>query len=224
MTRWTSVDHPDCICREGSLWKSHLSCSIKVLWQKLARKRITMADASSDPPSEESDPQRSRIERSNPLWQVSPGVFIQETDFLYRNTLPFWRNETVVSTESMGEGLVTHAHDGLLTYADTKHNTFIIYDRENKPVVTINLNTAEVKVRDGLLLSSISRDFWNMMESMGQSRMEGYADTIITLTKGIENRNDVISRQLKEIEYLKMVGTTYPEDCDERFVAVGEEL
>jgi len=133
-------------------------------------------------------------------------------------------DEAFPSSIFTDESLVIMTVDEEVRYVDTSESNFVVYDQDNNPVVSVNCNTGEVILGKGKSASDGAQEFWNVVETMGRSRLKAYNDLISQLTKTANDRNDYISKLTKEIEQLKNTGTTSPDQQDNRFEAMTDEL
>lgn len=205
---------------------------IKWLWQKLARRLSTPDDARSARSSERNDPRpsRTRRRRSNLLDSDSLGREVDESvgthpisdlSSMYEEISAY---PIPADPNAVVDGQVIHNADGEISFVDTTNSNLCIYNRDNTPIVTIDCNTGEVTLNKDFPTTDAAREFWNAVEIIGRSRLAANTQLINGMEKIANERNDYIGRLTKEIEQLKNTGTSSPDQQDNRFMAVVDEI
>jgi hypothetical protein len=109
--------------------------------------------------------------------------------------------------------------DGEITAVFSGEAKFCIYDKNNNPVVTINMETGEVSLRDGVTRAVGAEIFWNHLKFLST----GEQGEIIKLKADIAELDEIIRVRNEEILDLKGIGPFDPSQ-DNRFEAVADEL
>lgn len=215
-----------------SIWYSCVRSLIIVPWQRLVRGLSTPVGAKRGLPREESAPRSTRIGRSNPPLGSFEGYqysYVEERVTTHPTTIPVSGiiepidPSRAIDVSNPDVAIENIRADGF-TFNEEQSNTLYIARSDNTVIVKINLLNGEITLGEDIELSEAATSFWETVSHGVRTNIEALESMNETLIKGIEERNDVISRLTQEIEQLKMVGTCNPVDNIDRFDQIAEEI
>lgn len=178
----------DCICGLGtltppfqggpSLLHSSISCIIKTLWRKLARKQNITVDVRRDLQSEERDQQDTRRENAN-NYQVPEFSRVIDAPGL----ATYHEEDHPMPLEVSG---VIGDHGQLLSLADhVPHHCLVVSDG-NRQLIEINLETGAVTIDDSLQVDEAAVLFWDHLRGVAEEGTSKTATVIQNLTRKVK--------------------------------------
>lgn len=123
--------------------------------------------------------------------------------------------------------MITHSYNGEMSFNNDIHNNeFRIYGNDSppEPILSINLDTGKVTLGVGYSTTYIAEEFWKVVTSTGESKITDLENETNRLREEIRQRCDQVNELQKEIDYLRMKNTVVPDEPDERFTTISEEL